>query len=107
MAIQSKAQVTHLNQGSRKRSTSKPANSSIAAPSNATDLVNVQRALANPQATPPAALASLQRTVGNRATRKLIQPKLNVGPAGDQYEQEADRVAQQVASATTAHIISF
>lgn len=38
----------------------------------------------------------LQRTVGNRATTRYIQAKLRVGPTGDRYEREADRVAQQV-----------
>lgn len=47
----------------------------------------------------------LQQTVGNRATKQLIQQKaragsiqtkLTVGPAHDAYEQEADRVAAQV-----------
>jgi hypothetical protein len=47
----------------------------------------------------------LQQSVGNRAVGQLIQEKarsgaiqtkLTVGPAGDAYEQEADRVAAQV-----------
>ena len=37
----------------------------------------------------------LQRQIGNRATMRLIQARLNVGPAGDRYEQEADRVASK------------
>lgn len=49
-------------------------------------------------------LLQLQRQYGNhyvqrvvdRARHPLIQPKLVLGPAGDQYEQEADRVARQV-----------
>jgi hypothetical protein len=44
----------------------------------------------------PTNLLTLQRTIGNSATTRLIQTKLNVGPAGDRYEQEADRVAAQV-----------
>jgi hypothetical protein len=44
----------------------------------------------------PADILTLQRTIGNSATTRLIQTKLTVGPAGDQYEQEADRVAAQV-----------
>ena len=40
----------------------------------------------------------LQQVAGNRAVSRLIQTKLAVGPAGDRYEQEADRVAQQVMS---------
>jgi hypothetical protein len=43
----------------------------------------------------------LQRTVGNQAVEKLlksgvIQAKLIIGQPGDIYEQEADRVAEQV-----------
>jgi len=39
---------------------------------------------------------SLQQTLGNRATGRLIQTKLKVGRPNDQYEQEANRVAEQV-----------
>lgn len=38
----------------------------------------------------------LQQTIGNRATGRLIRTKLKVGRPNDQYEQEADRVAEQV-----------
>ena len=43
----------------------------------------------------------LQRTMGNRAVSRLIrsgglQAKLRIGQPGDKYEQEADRVAEQV-----------
>src|SRR5574340_1524621 len=43
----------------------------------------------------------LQRTIGNQAVAKLIksgalQTKLRIGQPGDVYEQEADRVADQV-----------
>ncbi len=43
----------------------------------------------------------LQRTAGNQAVQGLIrsgamQAKLRVGPPGDKYEEEADRVAQQI-----------
>ncbi len=38
----------------------------------------------------------LQRTIGNRATTKFIQARLKVGQPNDVYEQEADRVAEQV-----------
>ncbi|HEY3288859.1 MAG TPA: DUF4157 domain-containing protein [Anaerolineae bacterium] len=43
-------------------------------------------------------LLAAQRTVGNRAVQRLIQRKLQVGAANDIYEQEADRVANQVMS---------
>lgn len=43
----------------------------------------------------------LQRTIGNQAVQRLIksgapQAKLRIGAPGDIYEQEADRVAEQV-----------
>jgi hypothetical protein len=50
----------------------------------------------------PAAAVHLQHAVGNRAVTTLLsrstilQTKLQLGPAGDRYEQEADQVAQQV-----------
>lgn len=56
----------------------------------------LQRAVENPAAASPAAILALQRTAGNRAVTRLIQAKLMVGPVGDKYEREADRVAEQV-----------
>lgn len=76
----------------------------------------IQRALRSPASLTPAEVLQLHRTLGNRAVGQLVrghlsrqtsrpaashagmtvQPKLMVGPVGDQYEQEADRVAQQV-----------
>lgn len=56
------------------------------------------RALADPRVASPRDILALQRTHGNRAVTRLIQAKLTVGPAGDQYEQEAERQAQQVMS---------
>lgn len=44
---------------------------------------------------------ALQHAAGNQAVSGLIQAKLTVGPAGDQYEQEADRVAERVLSMPT------
>ncbi len=38
----------------------------------------------------------LQHLVGNRAAGRLIQAKLRVNQPGDAFEQEADRVAEQV-----------
>ena len=43
----------------------------------------------------------LQRTIGNQAVQRLfesghIQAKLRIGQSNDRYEQEADRVAEQV-----------
>jgi hypothetical protein len=78
--------------------------------------VILQRMAASPPSPlDPASILTLQRTIGNQAVQRLlarraqgstipartlsrqsIQPKLTVGAAGDQYEQEADRVAAQV-----------
>jgi hypothetical protein len=41
-------------------------------------------------------LLNLQRTHGNRYVQRLIQTKLAISQPGDQYEQEADRVAEAV-----------
>lgn len=38
----------------------------------------------------------LHQTLGNRAVARMLQAKLKVGQPNDQYEQEADRVAEQV-----------
>src|SRR3954447_25543805 len=60
----------------------------------------------------PSPVLQLQRTLGNQRVGDLIQarrlisdgrivgvqPKLTVGAADDQYEQEADHVARQVMS---------
>jgi hypothetical protein len=62
----------------------------------------LRQAMSNPAAAQPGDLLTLQRQVGNQAVSRLIQAKaavatkLTVGAAGDRYEQEADRVAEQV-----------
>lgn len=76
----------------------------------------VQRALHAPTTLAPDDVVALQRTLGNEAVQRLlanpiasrqakptviksalvVQPKLALGPANDRYEQEADRVAQQI-----------
>ncbi|MGB8647426.1 MAG: DUF4157 domain-containing protein [Anaerolineae bacterium] len=61
-----------------------------------------RRISGDPHSLSPANLIALQRTVGNKAVRRLIQRKLTVGAAHDAYEQEADRVADQVMSAPQA-----
>ncbi|MCE8427120.1 MAG: hypothetical protein J5U19_01845 [Candidatus Methanoperedens sp.] len=52
----------------------------------------------------------LQRTIGNQAVGRLLksgalQAKLRIGQPGDIYEQEADRMAEQVMT-TSAHLTS-
>src|SRR5438067_238981 len=54
-----------------------------------------------PQASPKTIL-SLQRRFGNRAVQSLIQPKLNIGPADDPYERQADQVADQATDQVVA-----
>jgi hypothetical protein len=79
----------------------------------------VQRAYYAPGTLTPTDVIALQRSMGNQAVQRMlanrvqpsrpvmpvgappsrgqmIQPKLAVGPVGDKYEQEADRVAKQV-----------
>ena len=41
-------------------------------------------------------LLSLQRAMGNQAVARMLQTKLTVSEPGDIYEQEADRLADQV-----------
>jgi hypothetical protein len=64
----------------------------------------IQRAQEDPASLTPADVLTLQRSIGNQSTVRLLaptlQPKLKLGPAGDPYEQEADRVAQQVVQQT-------
>jgi len=43
-------------------------------------------------------LLQLQRTVGNQALQHFIQAKLEIGRPGDRFEQEADRIADEVVS---------
>lgn len=47
---------------------------------------------------------ALQATAGNRAVAHVLQAKLTVGAAHDQYEQEADQVADQVVSGASADV---
>ena len=54
-----------------------------------------------PIKTPADRILFLQRTIGNHAVQRLIksgtlQAKLKIGQPGDEYEQEADRVADAV-----------
>jgi uncharacterized protein DUF4157 len=76
-------------------------------------VVEPEKSTHNPE-TDPSNVVQLQRYLGNQAVQRLmkegklqlsgshdvLQAKLTVTPAGDQYEQEADRVAQQVVQGT-------
>jgi hypothetical protein len=66
----------------------------------------VQRAALAPKSLRPADILRLQQTLGNRAVGRLlsqlspapslVQAKLAVNVPGDKYEQEADRIAEEV-----------
>lgn len=43
-------------------------------------------------------ILQLQQSLGNQAVARMLQAKLKIGPPGDKYEQEADRVADAVMS---------
>jgi hypothetical protein len=88
----------HKREPSRQRAPAKPVSRGPVALAPAPNLALLRRAIADPRAASPRDILALQRLAGNRAVTRLIQTKLAVGPAGDKYEQEADRVAEQVVS---------
>ncbi len=88
-----------VQEAAQKRRTPKVTNRSPVALTQQTDLLMLQRAVENPGMASPEAILALQGAAGNRAVSGLlVQAKLVVGPVGDRYEQEADRVADQVMS---------
>ncbi len=68
----------------------------------------LQRAQVAPGSLRPADILQLQRTIGNRATGRLlssaptVQAKMEVGPVNDVHEQEANRVAREVVRRTSS-----
>ena len=75
-----------------------------------TQLPNIQRDSVDISRMQPNQVLALQRSIGNRAVQQLvsssrtapvIQTKLQVGPVGDRYEQEADRIAAEVVKTPT------
>jgi hypothetical protein len=70
------------------------------------DPLVLQRTIADPRWARPADMLALHRAYGNRAVTRLIQTKLMVGPVGDRYEREADRVAEQVMSMPNPQAVS-
>jgi hypothetical protein len=86
------------SEAAQKRAAAKPAAQEPVVLTQQADPETLQRAIADPRVARPSDIVALQRTVGNQAVMRLIQTKLTVGPAGDRYEQEADRVAEQVLS---------
>src|SRR5258708_14832530 len=100
MPKQTRANETQEQQHSARRK-AEQAPSPQAAPANAAASSHLQRLPDNPGAATPADVVQMQNRYGNRAVTRLlsshtVQAKLEVGPADDHYEQEADRVAQMV-----------
>lgn len=102
-----KEQAHDINKVSAKQKSLEPAiqNSDVLAQQQTLPTTTMQRARLEPGSLTPSNMLQLQRTIGNRAVGKLltktgprsvIQAKATVGTAVDKYEQEADRVAQQV-----------
>lgn len=54
--------------------------------------------IANPFSAHPNNILAMQRVLGNQAVNGIIQAKLSVGSVHNQFEQEADRLAEQVTS---------
>ncbi len=100
MATHQRHQSNPAPEAAQKQSPAKPApvQSGPTASTELSSPLDLQRAIADPRAASPRDILTLQRLAGNRAVARLIQAKLTVGPAGDKYEQEADRVAEQVVS---------
>jgi hypothetical protein len=98
----------HIHQTKQTNSTASGKGQAARVPSRRNSAVHpaaLQRALADPSTAAPETILHLQRAIGNRAVGQLlagvsqpVQAKLTVGPAGDQYEREADRIADQVMS---------
>ncbi|MDD2621137.1 MAG: DUF4157 domain-containing protein, partial [Syntrophomonadaceae bacterium] len=62
----------------------------------------LERIIADPFAASAKDMLTMQGVLGNRILGHIIQAKLTVGTAGNYYEQEADRVAEQVIKQTAA-----
>jgi Domain of unknown function (DUF4157) len=106
MAMQQKQNANQAKEAAQKPRTAEPVGQKPVAPMLQTNQLALQRAVADPRAALPRDILALQRLYGNRAVTRLLQTKLMVGPAGDKYEQEADRVAEQVVSSPTGRLRS-
>ncbi len=105
----SKEQVNSNDKAASKQPSAKPATeiTDILAQQQSHPAAIIQRATLDPGSLTSRDVLQLQRTVGNRVvgqllarirSRPAVQAKLMVGAAGDRYEQEADRIADQVMS---------
>jgi hypothetical protein len=96
--------LRHHNASSEDKHLNGRASKSTGTQQTPSSLPSIQRESMDISRLQPNQILSLQRSIGNQAVQDLIsanrepvvQTKLQVGPAGDRYEQEADRVAQQV-----------
>ncbi|PYT02432.1 MAG: hypothetical protein DMF65_06585 [Acidobacteria bacterium] len=96
---------------SKGRST-RPAAPYVETPTRLHPTVIIQRASLNPASLTPRDVLRLQRTFGNRAVGQFLngqaprrfplQAKLALNEPGDMHEQEADRVARQLANVISA-----
>ena len=100
MTTHQKSISNQERKATRKPLTARPGRQSPAAVRQPADLGVLQRAVADPGRATPGDILALQRAYGNRAVTRLIQAKLTVGPVGDRYEREADRVAERVMGMT-------
>ena len=98
MPTHQKQHSDQSTEAAQKQSKAKPAQPGPVALAPQPGPLALQRAITDPRAATPRDILALQRLAGNQAVTRLIQAKLTVGPAGDKYEQEADRVADQVMS---------
>src|SRR5947209_8149292 len=96
--------MTKASERIRSKTSSRARAPSSAAPPQATSsspAIHLAHAAVNPGQASPADMLSLQHAYGNGAVQRLlanqgVQAKLTVGAAHDSYEQEADRMADQV-----------
>jgi hypothetical protein len=92
----------------QKRRAARPAPAGPTAVKEQSGTGTLQRAAADPGTASVEDVTTLQGTYGNRAVNGLlsgashppIQARLVVGPVGDHYEREADRVSEQVVNMT-------
>ena len=99
MAHQTRGSQTR-EEATHKRRAAQPVAQKPLAQAQSANPISLQRAMADPAHSTPTDVLALQRAAGNRATTRLIQAKLTAGAADDQYEQEADRLAEQVTTMT-------
>jgi hypothetical protein len=98
MTDQAKKHQKQQSKTVRKRQPARQADQDWAELKDRPDPALLQHAIVDPAGASPGDILNLQRDYGNQAVSGLIQAKLQVGPVGDQYEQEADRVAEKVMS---------